>query len=67
LAAAISDSRPRDRNIMVWVVVVENELHMYNKYGALSYEVQVASRAFASTLEGVIWLNSRIESQRRAI
>jgi hypothetical protein len=36
-AAAISDPHPRVRNIMMLVVVVENELHMYNKRGALSY------------------------------
>jgi hypothetical protein len=52
---------------MMLVVVVENGLHMYNKCGVLSYGVRVASRAFAGTLEGVIWRNSRTESQRRAI
>jgi hypothetical protein len=66
LAAAISDSRLRLRNIIM-LVVVENALHMYDRCAALSFGVRVVSRAFAGALEGVIWRNSRAESQRRAI
>jgi hypothetical protein len=49
----MSDSRPRLRDIMMLVVVVENALHMYDKREAISYGARVVSRAFAGTLEGV--------------